>query len=318
MKLTIYLDQNILGSLRQGQPEKEELERALERFREFGAAFVYSDVHVEECRAFYEPAQYVRILNDLNGYHLQPKGRLAQHREAKPNMAEELILGEIDFATKCLGLLHGQMVLLQYVLGWLGEFEAEELMRELEEDIALWAEEAERETLGLLTAASARQQLLEPLISIDLKKLKREGMEQQPQTAHEWNIRYGKIDKLDPDKVVDFIFSEAGDEAAQYLSEMFPKGTWPTGAYQEHGALTGLLFLLFCQGVGRDPAVKKGSQSDRRKRLRAQFRDCRHIEEAAGCDLFLSQDAGAIKLAQAAYAHAGVRTIVKKVTVLPN
>lgn len=288
----------------------------LEVFREHGAVYVYSDVHVEECRAFNEPEQYVRVISEVDGYYIQRTERSGQLREARSNMAEELILSDTDFASKCLALLNNQMVLSQYVLGWLGELEAKELMRELEADIDLWAEEVERETLGLLTASSTRQQLLDPLLSLDLDKLKLEGLEQQPQTERDWNQRFSTIDKLGADEVVDFILSEIDDEAAQHLRGMFPKGVWPNSAYQEPGALTGLAFFLFAHGVGRDSKVKRGRQPNRRKRFQAQFRDCRHIEEAAGSDLFLSADAGAIKLAQAAYAYAGVSTLAKQVLIV--
>lgn len=159
---------------------------------------------------------------------------------------------------------------------------------------------------------------MEALFSVDLENLKREGLAQQPKTDREWNHRFGKLDNLGPEDIVEFLFSENDHHAAQQLRSMFPKRAWPKGAYQERGSLTGLAFFLFTQGVGRDSKVKKGSQTNRRKRFQAQYRDCRHIEEAAGCDIFLSLDAGAIKLAQAAYAYAGVRTTARKLTILTD
>ncbi|NDW53357.1 hypothetical protein [Aliiroseovarius sp. PrR006] len=311
-KFTVYLDQNIVSHLREGEPAKEELSRVLERFQEHGAVFVYSHVHVEECRAFYEPEQYVRVLDKIDGHYIQPTG---QQCEAVSNMANGLILCKTDFASKSHALLCHPMALSQYILGWLGELEADELKRELNADIDLWVKELERETLGLFETSLIRQQLSEPLLSLELNKLKQEGLKQKPQTEREWNVRYGRIDNLAPSKVVDFILSEIDGEAARSLADQFPKGTWPNGTYKENGTLTGLLFFLFTQGVGRDPRVKKGSQSQRRKRLQAQFRDCQHIEEAARCDLFLSNDAAAIKLAQAAYDYAGVDTVAKHVLI---
>ena len=315
---TIYLDQNIISHLREGQPVKEELLRVLGAIQEQGIIYVYSDVHVEECRAFANPEQYVEVLDALDAYYLQPVERLGQHREATTHMADDLILSETDFANKSLELLNNTMVLIQYGLGWLSEVEAEELMQELKADVEWWAEECERETLGFISASSVREQLLGSLFSLDLEKLKREGIEQQPKTDREWNHRFGKLDKLGPEDVVEFLFSENDHQAAQQLRSMFPKRAWPNGAYKERGALTGLSFFLFTQGVGRDSKVKKGRQSNRRKRFQAQYRDCRHIEEAAGCDIFLSLDAGAIKLAQAAYAYAGVRTIANRIAIRPN
>lgn len=55
-----------------------------------------------------------------------------------------------------------------------------------------------------------------------------------------------------------------------------------------------------------------------KKRFQAQVRDCRHIEEAAGCDLFLSSDAGAITLARATYAYAGISTIATEIIISRN
>lgn len=157
-------------------------------------------------------------------------------------MANQLIMSETDFATKCVALMKTHWVLSQYGLGWLGELEAQELIGEIEADIDLWVEEAERETSGLFSASSARQQLLGPLLALDLDKLKREGLEQRPQTEREWNQKFSKIDKLGPDEVVDFVLSEVDEDSAQYLRCMCPKGAWSNGACQEYGALTGLVF----------------------------------------------------------------------------
>lgn len=310
---TIYLDQNLLGHLRAGEPKNEKLSRVLSDFRERGGIFVYSDVHVEECRAFYDPEQYVRVLDEIGAYYIEPTNNLEENFAVSSGKAADLLLSEPDFASKSLALLRNQMTLSQFALGWLGEVEADELKRELVADIDLWATEVERETFGTMTASSIREQLLGPLSSLDLNQLRHESLAQQPQTEREWNERFSKIDRLTPHEVVHFIFSEIGHEASQYLSGKFPENTWPNGPYREKGALTGLTFLLFTQGVGRDSKVKRGSQSERRKRLRAQFRDCQHIEEAARCDLFLSNDARAIDLAQAAYAYSGANTAAKQV-----
>lgn len=310
-----YLDQNIFGNLREGEPAKEQLSRKLEQLRVQGATYVYSEVHVEECRAFYEPEQYVRVLDEIDAYYILPTEHMGQDYEIKPKMAKELILCEPDFASKSIAFLSNQITLSQFALGWLGELEAEELKCELEAEIDLWVEEVQRETLGLCETSSIRQKLLDSLLSLDLNKIKHEGLEQQPQTERERNERFSRIDKLASDEVVDFIFSEIGHDAAQHLSGMFPKKAWPNGAYTEIGSLTGLTLLLFTQGVGRDSKVKRGSQLSRRKRFQAQFCDCRHIEAAARCDLFLSNDNGAVALAKAAYAYAGVKTIAKHVSI---
>lgn len=312
---TIYLDQNIISHLREGQPASEELLSALKKFQKCGAIIVYSNIHVEECRAFHEPEQFVGVLDAIDGHYIQPSERLGLQFEIRPNIAKDLLLSEADFAGKSLALLSNQMLLSQYALAWLGELEAEDLKQELEADIDLWIEEFERETLGLVDSSSIRQQLLDSLHSLDLDKLKHQGLELQPLSAQEWNARYSRIDQLASDEVAEFILSELGDQAAQHLSGMFPKKIWPNGTYQESGTLTGLTFFLFTQGVGRDRGVKSGSQSNRRKRFQAQFRDCQHIEEAARCGLFLSNDAGAIQLAKAAYAYAGVKTSVKHVFI---
>lgn len=315
IKFTIYLDQNIIGHLREGEPAKRALSRVLETFRKNGAAYVYSNVHVEECSAFYRPEQYVRVLDEIDAYYIQPTERLETQFKIKPSVAKDLIQCDPDFASKSQTFLSNQMAFTQFALGWLGALDAEELKRELEAEIDLWVGEIERECFGLCVTSSIRQQLLESLFYLDMNKLKQEGLEKQPQTAHEWNERFSRIDKLAPDEIVDFIFLEIGHDAAQYLSGMFLKKTWPNGTFSENGSLTGLTFFLFTQGVGRDSKVKRGSQSNRRKRFQAQFRDCRHIEEAARCDLFLSNDSGAVALAQAAYAYAGVNTIAKHVSI---
>lgn len=314
--LTIYLDQNILSDLLDGAPNKAKVENTLNYLREKGAVYVYSDVHVEECRAFYEPEQFVRVIEELNGFYVPARGGQRQEREPKPNMAEDLLLREADFETECRAMLNNLLLLSQYMLGWLGELEANELMHELKEGIDAWANKVERETQGIFKASLAREQLLEPLLSIDLEKQKRKGTELQPRTEREWNQRFSKIDAAKSAEIVEFIFSIVDDKAAQHLWRMYPKGTWPHGTYNVQGTLTGLTFFLFTQGVGRDSKVKSGNQTKRRKRFEAQFRDCRHIEEAAGCSVFLSRDRPAIKLAQAVYNYTGVGTVAKEVSIV--
>jgi len=315
VKFTVYLDQNIIGHLREGESAKEELSKVLERFRELGAAFVYSDIHVEECRAFYQPEQYVRVLDEIDAYYIQPIESGEKHFYIKSNMAGDLVQSEPDFASKSVAFLSNQMKIVQFALGWLGELEAEELMRELEVEIDLWLDELDRETYGLCDTVQIRQQLFEPLCSLDINTLKQEGLEQQPQTDSEWNKRFSQIDKLPAAEVADFILEEIGPDTAEHLRSIFPKKTWPDAVYLENGTLTGLSFFLFTQGVGRDRSVKSGSQLKRRKRFRAQFRDCQHIEAAARCALFLSSDSRDVTLAQAAYAYAGVKTIAKHVSM---
>lgn len=78
--LTIYLDQNIYSGLREDNAAKEALSKVLQTFRKSGAIFVYSDVHVEECRAFYAPEQCVRVIDEWDGYYIQPAERLGLHR----------------------------------------------------------------------------------------------------------------------------------------------------------------------------------------------------------------------------------------------
>lgn len=316
--LTIYLDQNLLGDLLDGAPAKSKVENALAYFREKGAVYVYSDVHVEECRAFYEPKQFVQVIRELNGYYLPSKGEQVHDRVAKPNMAKELLLRESDFEEECVIWLNHHLLISQYMLGWLGELEAKELVNEIGTGIDIWAAKAERETQGLFKASIAREQLLDAFLSIDLDKLKREGFEIQPRTEREWNQRFSLIDATKPEDIVELVFSLIDDEAAQYLRRMFPKGAWPHGAYHEPGTLTGLAFFLFCQGVGRDSKVKSGTQTRRRNRFLAQYRDCRHIEEAASCSVLLSRDRRAIKLARAVYCYAGVETVAKEVTILKD
>ncbi|SFL26521.1 hypothetical protein SAMN04488518_1356 [Pseudovibrio ascidiaceicola] len=307
-KFIIYLDQNILSNLREGEPARDELLRTLKHYQKHEPIFVYSQVHVEECRAFHDPDQFVRVIDEIKGFYIQPSERFEHNFEISPNRAKDLMLSKPDLASKAQEYISELLVLAQYVVGWLGKLESKELQQELEKSIDLLVPELQRETFGLLDVVSFRQILLESLRSIDLDKHKSDALHQQPQTTCEWNERFNQIDNLASDNVVEFIFSELGDEAKRRLIDTFPQKNWPNGPYANNGALVGLTFLLFTQGVGRDPKVKKGNQSTRRKRFRAQFRDCRHIEEAARCDLFLSNDSGAIKLAQAAYAYAGVST----------
>lgn len=227
-------------------------------------------------------------------------------------MAERLILSELNFANKSAAFLKSQLTVLQFAMGWLGELEAKDLMDELEAEVDLWLQELHSESEGLLDTTVFRRELIKILHSIDIEELKRESIEQAPKTEAEWLEKYSRIDNLPANKVADYILEEIGHEAAKEIRERFPKSAWPEGGYEENGTLTGLAFFLFTQGVGRNRKVKSGNQSSRRKGLRSQFHDCQHIEAAARCTFFLSNDRGAVKLAQAAYAYAGVSTIAER------
>ena len=246
---------------------------------------------------------------------MKPSSNLEHSFDVTSGAADELILTRLDFTDKCMAFLSGQLTVMQFIVGWLGGLEAGELIMELEEEIEAWLREVNEETSGFADVEGFRRLLLQSLHSLDLETLKSEAQSQQPRSENEWNKRFSQIDKLKPEDVASFVFSILGDDTSEQLARMFPRKSWPAGPYGEAGTLTSLALLLFTQGVGRDSGVRRKGQSHRRKRFQAQFRDCRHIEQASRCSLFLSNDSGAIALAKAVYSHAGVNTQIVRLRI---
>lgn len=308
-KITVYLDQNVLSHLREGEAAQEALGCIVEGLCQQGVVFVYSRVHVEECRAFYDPIQYVRVLNRIRARYISPTSSLEGEPELIPDVADDLILDTEDFLDRCASLLSNLMLIVQFGLGWLGDLDAAVLRSELEDEVDRFIEVVSRETDGLADVKKMREQLISSLNTIDLSKIRLEGANFSL-TEEQWNERYSQLDRLAEDRIFDYILGQIDGKEAKRLVSDFPKNFSRKGNSCEYGKLTGFALLLFCQGVGRDPRVKKKGQDERRKRFLAQLRDCQHIEEAARFDCFVSNDARAVKLAEAVYAHAGVKTHV--------
>lgn len=72
------------------------------------------------------------------------------------------------------------------------------------------------------------------------------------------------------------------------------------------GVVTGFAMALLSIGLIKAKNIFSGSQQDRK--FRAQFRDCRHIEEASHCDYFITRDNDAHILAEATFAYSGFDT----------
>ncbi len=314
-RFSVYLDQNLLGHLIHGAAARQELLAYLNKLKDRGAVFVYSNVHVEECRAYAKPEEYADVLDEIQGHHILPNNHLPQGLQTELGSAHDLILKEENFAEKSTALLDEINLISQFCLGWLGEADAADLKDELALKIEYWAQEVERETLGLVQSSRVSEEMLTSLNSLDIAKIKQDGQIQYALTNREWTAIRGQLDVLVPEQVADFVFSKLDEKTQTYLLDMFPKVSGRNGEYLQSGTLTGLAFLLFIRGVGWDGRVRRNTQMKRRKRFQAQLRDCRHIEEAAFCHCFLSDDEGAVKLAKATYAHAGISTLVKRVIV---
>lgn len=322
-KILIYLDQNIINDLRDGESSKDGLSDFLKSLQQPGAMLVYSDVHLEECRAFYDPDQYAKALDENSFFYMPSCEKLDSAVVAQCGVARKLICSPPDFFDRSNGLLLWFLPIIQYISGWLGDVEAEDIKNDLIKEVDLWISDLERELRdlvdvrelhGLVDVRELRGKLLETVNSIDLEKNKLEAASAYPTSKKAWNERYARLDRLAPGDVFDHIMSEIGGAQAASLRENFPKGCWPKEPYRTVGTLAGLAFLFFMYGVHRDSGVRRSSQQNRIARFLAQFRDCRHIEAAARCDLFVSNDAGARKLACVTYAHAGVPTQVASLT----
>ncbi|MDP2062986.1 MAG: hypothetical protein Q8J98_07760 [Phaeovulum sp.] len=137
-----------------------------------------------------------------------------------------------------------------------------------------------------------------------------EGLESGRRLREKLPKNYAQLDEMPDDEVADYLISclDENDQAA--IRKRYPPLFWADFKTREEGDLTGFAFLQFMMGLVREKRAKKRDQQRRAKYFRTQFQDCRHIETASRCAVFVTFDKGAARLAKAVFAYAGVRTEV--------
>ncbi|MDO6589397.1 MULTISPECIES: hypothetical protein [Rhodobacterales] len=111
---------------------------------------------------------------------------------------------------------------------------------------------------------------------------------------------------MHPIQKVDFLISLLSDKERQGFVETYPKN-FAANRLLENGELAGFALALFGMGLTKN----KGEFTGRKQReFRSQLRDTQHIEEASRCEVFVTFDKEAAKLARSVFAYAGFATEV--------
>lgn len=314
----VYLDQNVFSRMQEGRDERQSVLDALRILSGKGAIFVYSTVHIDECRGSDQPEAFVDIIEGVSARYLEQSPATETQMTLSPNRARGLILAEPDLADEAARMMTDSLKLLQFVQGWLGDVEAKALKEEIIEGIgAFWKSlenELPREMLDLL--ANDKDEMLTSIRGMQLEQLRGETLESGMRLREKLPKSYAQLDEMPDDKVADYLISRLDKNDHAAIRKRYPPLFWADLKTREEGDLTGLAFLLFMMGLVREKRAKKRDPQRRAKYFRTQFQDCRHIEAASRCAVFVTFDKGAARLAKAVYAYAGVGTMVVHLEVI--
>ena len=323
--LTIYLDQNIFSGLQQEKPKRANLFDLLQEMGKLGAIFVYSEVHVEECRASDKPEGFVDVIEDLPAYLLEPANGAVANVALSLNRARDLILAERDITDDAMRRIEDLLKPIHFAAGWMDDTDAHELQQEMVCEMDAFWESLELEMLNELEPAmhdlahqmfSATKDLMSNTIrSLPIQQLRTDAQEWQSKLRERLPQNYAQLDAKPAEDVIKFIFSCLDETDQKEIQKQFPVGFWSTTVGRQEGSLTGFAFVLFLMGLVRDARVKKRDRALRLKHFLGQFRDCNHIELASRCAVFMTFDEGAARLAKSVYSYAGVQTQVVHLTV---
>jgi hypothetical protein len=308
---SVYLDQNVYSRLREGEPLRENL---LERFGNLataGALFVYSDLHIEECRASDRPASFVAAFEAISASWCDFDSAAKTPFEPVSIYALEKLRAPWDAAEGMTQLIYNLTRIPQFAAGWSGEHGADNLRRDLEDEVTAFIQTCRKHDplFAAIVAPMLQQRLPEILNDLDLQALRADARVNYERLAEKLP-NFAQLDQMPDEDVVQYIFNCLDAEGRSHVSLQFPRGFWSDPAQRKIGAFTGFAFKLFMMGLTREKKVKSKGISKRQRYFIGQFRDCRHIENAARCATFMTFDKGAARLARATYAYAGIETNV--------
>lgn len=310
--IPVYLDQNVYSLLREGEGAREDLLRILGLMSEKGALFVYSMIHVDECRASERPEAFVDVIEAISAYFLEPSAAHDTIVTLSPNRAREFILAETDITHAAARRMEDLLKPMQFAVGWLGGLEANALRKELLDGIqSFWSvlkKELPHEALAVLEQGKA--EILSSLKDMPFQQLRDETSESNKRFRKHLPESYAQLDAVPDGEVVEYLVSRLDSYEQSEIRRNYPPKFWSRIETRKEGDLAGFAFMLFMMGLVRDSKVKKGNRARREKRFGAQFRDCQHLETATLSAVFVTFDKGAVRLAKAIYSYAGVSTQV--------
>lgn len=283
--------------------------------REVGGIFIFSQAHVEECKASRRPQEFVRILESLDAYYLRSWDDTQFKQTLESKRASDLILAPPDATDLLVRQFSDSINVLNFAIDGLGSLEADSVLNEIANDLESawiemsqdipflfrWAFDAKREEAINLIRNFPAQQFRDQMAP--WKKAFRSRLPQN----------LAQLDNVPAEKVIDYMVGLLDDESKSGFVQEFPRDFLKRESHS-FGVLTGFAFMLFALDLVRDKRTKSGILSKRHQHFLGQFRDCQHIEYASRCDVFLTNDKGAARLAKSIFSYAGTQTAVWHLT----
>lgn len=311
--MTVYLDQNVFSLLRPDQKHRAGVLRLLRSPTDPGAIFCFSDITVREMRLSGDAEGFVAAIEAIDAWHMGPGPGGGRSATLTFGNARSLLLSPPSGEDAATASLERALMLLQYSFGWLGATSADELKGELAAELRQTIEglaedmpEAMRQDLLRKVAV-----VMPELMSLPLDALRQEDATSAAELAAALPANLAQLDEVPDEDAAEFLLDRLPGGQGAAMRALYPKGFWAAADARQEGQLAGFAFLLYRMGLVRNRKDKASTPESRDravKRVAAQFRDCQHIEKAADCAGFVTRDKGAVRLARACYAYAGVGT----------
>lgn len=308
----VYLDQNVLSKLREGDPASDDLRGSLSQLSMHGAVFVYSMIHVAECRASSSPDAFVRALDALPAWFIEPSAAGGHNVTLSHGRAEELILASPDITHETSRRMEDLLKPMHFAMGWLGGVDAACLRKEMVQGIdEFWGTlEGELPSEMHDWLIEGKKTILDAISGMLLEEIRKERNDWIERVRSQLPENYAQLDAVPAENVVEWVFNKLDHADQEQFEQFFSHRFWADVDGRVEGKLTGFAFLLFILGIVRDRRVSSKGRARREKHFLGQFRDCQHIEAASRCAAFITFDKGAARLTKATYAYAGVATQV--------
>lgn len=321
-----YLDQNVLSRLRLGEGARHDLLLILKYLTENNVIFVYSMIHVEECRASDQPEAFVQVIEELSAYLIENVNFVDQKIHLALGRARDLFLAENDITDQAQRRMEDLLKIFHFAAGWLGDVEVSELKEEISIEMESFWTSLEKEMdwsiLGVEVEAralealrEAKHELSELIQNLPVQQLRIDFEKALSVLNARLPQNFAQLDEISTDDVVAHILSCFEDSEKEEIQTQFPQGFWSDLGRRQDGQLAGFAFMIFLCGLVRDRRVRTKDRKRREKHFLGQFRDCIHIENAAFCSIFVTFDEGAARLARAVYSYSGVETKVLHLAV---
>lgn len=303
---TAYLDQNVLSRLVDGGEFGEAVAQTLSLVRDTGLSFVCSSVHIEEIERDHRVSAFVDLLESLGVLFLAEASNLKNLEEGAWHSRIET---EPTAISRVADALQGSLRLMNFIQGRENGVEAEELLSELVaegEDVMRGLAADIPEEFAHLCAPWFDMKAVElgdVIRSVPIERLRAEAAPFLLEGNEKIQVR-SQVQRLRPSEALAFLMSRQEERAQTEFEEMRRR----VREMREPHTISSFAFAVFEMGFLADREMRGGDAKRRLQRYRAQLNDCRHIEMAAYCDVFLTLDQGAARLASAVFDYLGIGT----------